>query len=369
MLGKTAELIKASSFDVCHSRCTFDPRRMIYRPSYNGKRMNLFKVLLSSDCKFDCSYCQNAWRKGKTISPEELAAIFKAMKEKGIVSGAFISSAINADPNRVMEEIIETGRLIRKFHTGYLHLKIIPGCSKDHIKEGIEIANRVSINLETTSESRMSEISGVKLFKEDILRKQRIIAKCVERKRKEGYRKSHTTQIIAGLGESDEEILDLMNKEYIKYGVARFYISRFQPLKFTPFEKRRAESQRRIVNLYRMDALLRMYNYPTSLLREVMVDGFLPSIDPKILIAEKLVGERSGKTKNELIEANEFNGINQSTDLDVNFQLPPEMIPGCGKKISQLLREGRSLAEIKKKGYSIKRISAYSRGQKRIYEF
>jgi len=354
-----AELIRAGRFDICYSRCTFDPRRMIYRSGYNGRRINLFKVLLSSDCKFDCSYCQNAWRKGETISPEELAEIFRSMKEKGMVSGAFISSAVNADPDRVMERILEAGRLIRRFHTGYLHLKIIPGCSKDYIKEAVEIANRVSINLETTSESRMSEISGVKLFKEDILRKQRMIAKCVDMKRKEGYRRSHTTQIIAGLGETDGEILDLMNKEYEEFGIARFYISRFQPLKFTPFEKRRAESQRRIINLYRMDALLRMYDYPISLLKEVMVDGFLPPTDPKMAIAEKIIKEfKDGQDGREIDLAN-----------DCGFQLLPEMIPGCGKKISQMLREGRSLAEIKRMGYSIKRISAYSKGQKRIYEF
>jgi predicted DNA-binding helix-hairpin-helix protein len=344
VIGKAAELIKASSFDVCHSKCSFDPNRLIYRSSYNGKRMNLFKVLLSSDCKFDCSYCQNAWRRGETISPEDLAAIFKAMKERGMVSGAFISSAVNADPDRVMEKILDAGRLIRSFHRGYLHLKVIPGCSKDCIKEAIEIADRVSINLETTSESRMSEICGVKRFKEDIIRKQRFIAKLVKRKRVEGCRRSHSTQIIAGLGESDGEILDLMEKEYRIFKVSRFYISRFQPLKFTPLEGRAPESRKRIANLYKMDALLRIYGFKASVIEEIMNDGFLPSIDPKIAIAEKMMKEG-------------------------NFNFSPKMMPGCGRKMAQLFREGRSLVEIKRMGYSIKRVSAYLKGQRRLYEF
>ncbi len=364
-LRRAAELIRAGEFDICHSRCTFDPRRMIYRSKYNGRKIDLLKILLSSECTFDCSYCQNAWKRGETISPEELAGIFKSMKEKGIVSGAFISSAINTDPDKVMERILEAGRLIRKFHTGYLHLKIIPGCSREYIREAIEIANRVSINLETTSESRMSEVCGVKLFKEDILRKQRIIAKWIEKKRRKGYRKSHTTQIIAGLGENDEEILDLMDKEYTKFGIARFYISRFRPLKFTPFEKRRGEDQKRIINLYRMDALFRMYNYPTSLLKEIMADGFLPPTDPKMVIAEKLITDMPSKIEEELTVNPTVNSFQELED----FLLLPEMIPGCGKKISRLLREGKSLAEIKRMGYSIKRISAYSKGQKRIYDF
>ena len=361
MFEKAAELIRAGRFDICYSRCTFDPAKMIYKSGYNGRRMNLFKVLLSSDCKFDCSYCQNAWRRGMTISPEELALIFKSMKERGLVSGAFISSAVNSDPDGVMERILEAGRLIRRFHHGYLHLKIIPGCSKDYIKEAVELATRVSINLETTSESRMSEISGVKLFKEDILRKQRFIAKCIRRKRKEGYRKSHTTQIIAGLGENDEEILEMMKKEYEEYGIARFYISRFQPLKFTPFERRKAEKHQRVVNLYRIDALLRLYGYPASAIREIMIDGFLPSIDPKVAIAEKLVGGGKGEVENYCIV--------DKTDPCSNFKLPPELIPGCGKKISQLLREGKNLSQIKRMGYSVKRISAYHKAQRRISEF
>jgi predicted DNA-binding helix-hairpin-helix protein len=355
MLEDAAELIRASSFDVCHSRCTFDPEKMIYRSGPNGKQLNLFKVLLSSECKFDCSYCQNAWKRGATISPERLANIFKSMKEKGLVSGAFISSAINSDPDEVMERILESGRLIRRFHSGYLHLKIIPGSSKEYIREAVEIATRVSINLETTSESRMSEISGVKLFKEDILRKQRFISECVERKRKEGFNKSHTTQIIAGLGETDEEVLDLMRKEYRELKIARFYISRFQPLKFTPFEGRGAEDWQRVINLYRMDALIRIYNYPAELIREAMIDGFLPSIDPKMAIAEKMIG-----TSNTNLTSNTPNS---------KFQLPVEMIPGCGSKISQLLKEGKSLSQIKRMGYSVKKISAYVKGQKRIHDF
>ncbi len=359
MFERAAELIRAGRFDICYSRCTFDPAKMIYKSGYNGRRINLFKVLLSSDYKFDCSYCQNAWRKGMTISPEELALIFNSMKKKGLVSGAFISSAVNSDPDRVMERILEAGRLIRKFHRGYLHLKIIPGCSRDYIKEAVELATRVSINLETTSESRMNEISGVKLFKEDILRKQKFISKFIERKRKEGLRKSHTTQVIAGLGETDEEILEIMRREYEDCGISRFYISRFQPLKFTPFENREAEKHQRVVNLYRMDALLRIYRYPVSVIKEIMVDGFLPSIDPKIAIAEKLV---EGEVENYGI------GIDK-TDPCSNFKLPPELIPGSGKKISQFLGEGKSLTQIKRMGYSVKRISAYLIGQRRISDF
>lgn len=338
-LEDISRLISAGRFDICHSRCTFDPHRMIYRSRANGKKVNLFKVLLSTDCRFDCKYCPNGWKKGFTSSPEDLAKLFSSLKRLGMANGAFISSAINGDPDTVMERILETGRLIRKFHRGYLHLKIVPGCSEDYIDEALSLANRVSINLETTSESRMKELSSVKELKIDIIRKQRKICSKI---RKMGN-KSHTTQIIAGLGESDEDILDIMQKEYESLGVTRVYISRFVPLNDTPFKGRMAEKRKRVVNLYRMDALLRLYGYTPKEIKSVMADGFLPSEDPKILIAEQRIK----------------NGEN----------IEYEKIPGCGKKISEMLKSGKTLLQIKKEGYSIRRMSAYVKNQKRLYDF
>ena len=70
------------------------------------------------------------------------------MLEKNLVDGIFISSSINADVEKVMENIIEAGKIIREQFKGYIHLKIMPGCSRDDIKRALEIANRVSINVE-----------------------------------------------------------------------------------------------------------------------------------------------------------------------------------------------------------------------------
>ncbi len=348
MKSDIARLISAGRFDICYSKCTFDPSRLVYNSNVNGKKLSLFKVLLSNDCKFDCSYCQNAWRKGITCSPGEIVRTFRLMKERGLVSGAFISSAIFSDPDGVMESILETGRRIREFHRGYLHLKVVPGCSEDLIEEAVDLANRVSINLETTCESRMRELSSVKTHKNDILRKLRKMNSYVRRKIRRGYVRSSSTQIIAGLGESDEEILKIMERAY-RIGVSRFYISGFVPLKNTPLEGRRRENKKRIANLYRMDALLRLYGFDAGTIKLAMEGGYLRE-DPKVLVAEKLIEQSANPP-------------------DTNFMLEYEMIPGCGKKISSLLRSGKSLLEIKKSGKSIKRISAYLKSQKRLYEF
>lgn len=59
-----------------------------------------------------------------------------------------------------MEKLIETTRLLRNKYTfsGYIHLKILPGASLYHIQEAMELATRVSINLEASSAAHMSEI-------------------------------------------------------------------------------------------------------------------------------------------------------------------------------------------------------------------
>jgi predicted DNA-binding helix-hairpin-helix protein len=335
-----ATLIRSSRFDLCHSKCTFDPHNYVYVSKARGKSVRLLKILLSNQCSFDCSYCPNAWRNGLSITPEELANAFLAMKEKGLVDGLFLSSAVYGDPEKVMDDIIRTGELVRRRHKGYVHLKVVPGASKDQIKRALEIANRVSINVETTSQSRMSELSSIKDLKNDIMRRERWISKEVERFRRRGKRRSHTTQLITGVGENDAEIIESMSTHYGKFGVSRVYLSPFTPVKGTPMEGMKRERWKRVVNLYRIDALIRIYGFNVGQIKDILVDGWLPNDDPKVLIAER------------------------SRD-----KLEPIQIPGIGVKAARLLKKGYSFADLKRMGFSLKRASAYVESQTRLSEF
>ncbi len=329
-LVKIRHLVRLSRFDVCHEKCAFDPLRLVYVSKSGKREFNLFKTLVSSSCSFDCKYCRNAWKKGVKATPEEIARAFFLLKEKGLVEGAFISNSIS-DPEKAMDEILEAGELIRKRHSGYLHLKIVPGASRDQVKRAVELANRVSVNIESPSKSILSEVCSVKT-KEDILRRLRW---GIREAKKSG--RSFTTQMIAGIGERDEDVIKVAEKLY-RYGVRRVYYSRFVPVKGTPLEKMKAESKCRVANLYRVDALMRVYGYTYKDFRDILVDGFLPKEDPKVLVALKKENLRT-------IE-----------------------IPGVGKKIASLIESGYSLAEIKRMGYSVKRISAFV-NQRRLSEF
>ncbi len=343
---KIRELIKLSRFDVCHINCYYDPNNMVYNAKTKQGVIKLFKTLISSLCSFDCKYCRNAWSKGFRASPEEIVECFKQLRDKEMVSGAFISNSIS-DPEKSMDEVIEVGEKIRRFHNGYLHLKVIPGALKDQIKRAVELANRVSINIETPSKSIFSEVCSVKDRRGDIIRRLRWIAKEVKKQNKrremsinrnKSPKKSFTSQIIVGIGERDREILKVSERIY-KLGASRVYFSAFNPIKGTPMESLKPERKERIVNLYKADFLIREYGYSIKDIEKIMINGMLPNDDPKILIAT------------------------------MKDDLKPIEIPGIGKKMIKLIEEGISLMEIKKMGYSIKRVSAFHKNQMKLSQF
>ncbi len=339
-------LIEGSSFDVCHARCSYDASKLVYRAKAGKKTVNLLKILISTRCHYDCSYCPNPWRKGVEATPEQIAELFRAMKEKGLVEGAFISSSMSGDSHEVMERILRCGELIREFHKGYLHLKIVPGADRDHIKRAVELASRVSINIETTSESRLGELSSVKSLKTDILRRERWIAEEVERAKRAGLRKGHTTQVIVGLGESDEEIVRVMSEHYEKFGVSRFYLSPFRPVRGTPLQSERAERRERVARLYAADALMRLYGYDLRLINLAIEDGYIRR-DPKMAIAEAL----------------------RDRGLEIGEVNEPLYLPGIGLKSARLIEKGYSIIQLKRMGFSLKRTAAYMKGQTRLREF
>lgn len=337
-------------FDICQDN-NFNPYNYIYSAKGGNGCVRLFKILLSSNCRFDCSYCPNGRRRGMSITPEELARAFLTLRRKGKVTGAFISSAVDGDSQKVMDDILRAGELIREQFKGYLHLKVMPGANKDQVRRALELANRVSINVETTSNTRMRELSSVKDLNNDIMRRERWISDEVKRSNRNadqndqtsGRIKSHTTQLIAGVGESDEEIIDAMETHYCKFEVARMYMSPFRPVEDTPMVGKEPEDKKRVANLYRADALVRIYGYDIRHLKEIMVDGALPCEDPKELIAQRL--------------------------CEKQLKLEPIQIPGIGKKGFELLEEGYKFADLKKMGYRMRKAAPYLPSQSRLNEF
>lgn len=298
---KLSTLGGGTRHDVCAS--TFSPREtplpgICHAFTKDGRCVSLFKTLYTNHCTHQCSYCTNAVNCSSKVrafsyTPEELARITLSLYRSNYIEGLFLSSGAGRDEDRIMEKIVETARLLRqKFaFSGYIHLKILPGSARAHIQEAIELADRVSINLEAASAPHMNEICATKNYESDILQRQRYIRDILTETSKANLPAGQTTQLVVGAaGESDEEIFKRVLYEYREIGVRRAYYSAFSPQRGTPFENRKPEPLWREHRLYQMDWLFRVYRFlPGEIRHAFNENGFLQNADPKMAIAREFM--------------------------------------------------------------------------------
>ncbi len=274
-----------ASSGICHS---FTP---------DGRCVSLFKTLFTNRCSHQCNYCPNstncsASSRTYSYTPEELADITVALYQGNYIEGLFLSSGTGKDEDLLMEKIIETADLLRNEYMfeGYIHLKILPGASRYHVKRCMELSDRVSLNIETTSKTRLQETSPTKDYRYDILRRHRYIKSAMD---KIDLPSGHTTQLVVGsTGESDREIFESMLREYRRFDMRRMYYSAFAPVEGTGFEDRENTPLWREHKLYQVDWLYRKYEMePHEINLAFDGEGDLPKKDPKVRIARQILDE------------------------------------------------------------------------------
>ena len=297
-LEKMKILTDSAQYDLCdyvsHNKSSQINLPGIYEATgHNGCKIPLFKTLLTNKCKNDCKYCINQSKRNFTrleLSPEELAKAFLGYYNRGIVNGLFLSSGISGDVDSTMEKQIETVNILRKKYgyDDYIHLKVVPGASKDSIKRAIALANRVSINIEAATPSGLAELSSTKDYNKDILKRLSWI-NSLQHKSTTYPNSTHTTQLIIGANdESDKEILQRMEKIYKKSELKRTYFSAFTPIEGTEFKNKDSCSTDRTAKLYNADSLVNEYHYNVKELVFDNDDNLLLTQDPKILAAENM---------------------------------------------------------------------------------
>jgi predicted DNA-binding helix-hairpin-helix protein len=268
----------------------------------NGKRMRMLKTLLTSACERNCYYCP--FRAGRdfrraTLKPDEMARVFMGMHAAGLVQGMFLSSGVAGGGVRTQDQILDTAEILRyrKGFGGYLHLKLMPGAEKAQVERAMQIANRVSINLEAPNPGRLESLAPRKTFLEELLQPlrwvQEIRQKQIAPNAWNQRWPSSTTQFVVGAaGESDRELLKTTSYLFKTLGLKRVYYSPFRPISDTPLENLTPASIKREQRLYQASFLLRDYGYA---LEDISLDeeGHLPlNKDPKLYWAEKNLAER-----------------------------------------------------------------------------
>src|SRR5690242_8011472 len=179
-----------------------------------------------------------------------------------------------------MEKMLATvERLrLREGYTGYMHLKLIPGASFEYVERAVELADRVSLNLEAPNQQRLTNLAPDKEFASNMWGRLAWAAELIKRARQEGRpaAKSLTTQFVVGaVGESDRELLETVQRAHRDLGLWRAYFSAFHPINRSPFADQPAEDPTRALRLYQSDFMIRDYGFRYDEL-PFDEDGLLP---------------------------------------------------------------------------------------------
>ena len=229
-----------------------------------GKKPVL-KAMMTTACERNCFYCP--FRAGRTktqritFSPDEMAKSFQTLHRANVVDGLFLSSGIIKGSVTTQDKLIDTAEILRHKYNyqGYLHLKIMPSAEYDQIRRAMQLATRVSINLEGATEARLQQLAPKKDYWGELFQRLQWISQL---RQQEALRASVVTQFVVGaVGDTDVELLDVTEKLYRRLGLQRTYYMAFGPVHQTPFEGIPATSKQREFRLYQASFLLRDYGW------------------------------------------------------------------------------------------------------------
>ena len=341
----------------------------------DGRCVSLLKVLFSNVCRYDCAYCVNrasADVKRSSFTVKELVELTSEFYRRNYIEGLFLSSGIFADPDIVMEKLIETAKTLRteSGYGGYIHLKIIPGTGEKMIREAGKWADRLSVNIELPTEKSlqclapqksgkvilgaMNDFSGLSCEFEETRRRPKFSAQGKNTAPWFAPAGQSTQLIVGATEEDDRQIINLSSSLYRKFSLRRVYYSAFiHPGRYVHIENSSGERGDprlpeiigpplvREHRLYQADWLLRFYHFSAG---EILSEDepFLDAhIDPKTAWA----------LKNLDFFPIEINRADYETLL---------RIPGIGAKTARRVIETRrsrslSIENLKRMGAALKR--------------
>jgi predicted DNA-binding helix-hairpin-helix protein len=248
---------------------------------------------MSSYCTNNCKFCAFRYeRKTRRESwiPEELAKVAMKVWKAGKINGLFLSSSVEKDPNTIVEKEIETVEILRSMgFSTYVHLRLMPGVDLDLIKQSVQIADRVGINIEFPRAEYYDDMKIFLDFRQDLIKRIRILAHEIAKAQRQNKCKAglDTQMIVGASNETDKEILEVSDWLYHKLKARRVYFSAFEPIKNTPLENKPAESKCREYRLYQCSFLLQKYNYHVKDFVFNEFENLYLNEDPKYLIAKK----------------------------------------------------------------------------------
>ena len=341
----------------CHHPKTHprDIPEIFWAKKLGGGRTPILKTLLTSACEKNCLYCP--FRAGRdlrraTLQPIEMAKIFSQMAAAGLVQGLFLSSGMVGGGVRTQDKILDTAEILRtKYqYQGYLHLKLMPGAEKDQVLRAVQLATRVSVNLEAPNPERLKHLAPHKKFQEELLQLlqwAQELSQITHFSTRNDRAPSIVTQLVVGAtAETDTEILKTSSHLYHHLKLSRIYYSRFSPIPDTPLENLPPENPLRPLRLYQASFLIRDYGFSTSDFQFTQSGNLPLEQDPKTIWAQTHL-------------------LHQPVDLNKADFFYLMRIPGIGPKTARRIIQFRhnskikSEVELRQLGVPIERVSPF----------
>lgn len=263
--------------------------------SDDGRCISLLKVLMSNICMYNCAYCVN--RADNDVpraffTPDEIIELTMGFYRRNYIEGLFLSSGVFKSPDYTMELMLQVVKRLRSQHryNGYIHLKAIPGCDTRLIEEAGLYADRMSVNIELSTEKDLRLLAPQKDHR-SVFKPMGFISSKVEENREETRicRRRHSfvpagqsTQLIVGAtGDHDISILGLSERLYKRYSLKRVYYSAYVPVNHHPALSASRTPLVREHRLYQADWLLRFYGFNASELLDDSSPDLELELDPK----------------------------------------------------------------------------------------
>ena len=264
----------------------------------DGRCVSLLKILYTNSCLYDCAYCVN--RRSNDLprvsfTVRELVELTIEFYRRNYIEGLFLSSAIVRNPDHTMERMVRVLQLLRTVHrfNGYIHMKSIPGASRELVLKAGLYADRLSVNIEIPSEKNLKHLAPEKDHQSVYLPMRHIQEGMLEnREDRKKFRHApvfapagQSTQMIIGASsEHDKDILKLSSLLYSGPALKRVYYSGFIPvngydarlpaLKTAPLVREN--------RLYQADWLMRLYHFTAGEIADDKHPDLDLEIDPKL---------------------------------------------------------------------------------------
>jgi putative DNA modification/repair radical SAM protein len=277
----------ASASGICHTY------------TEDGRCVSLLKILLTNHCIYDCAFCVS--RKSNDVkraafTVEEVVEITMNFYRRNYIEGLFLSSGIFKNADFTMERLMRIVKKLRteeRFH-GYIHLKTIPGASKELIKEAGLYVDRMSINLELPTEAGLKLVAPEKDH-ESVRKPLAFVQNHIKELQSESALIKHkplfvpagqsTQMVIGATPESDYQIMSVADEFYKNYQLKRVYYSGYIPVNSNNALLPQVGTQPPLIRenrLYQTDWLLRFYDFKLDEILNPQFQNLDMDIDPKL---------------------------------------------------------------------------------------